>query len=82
MREPELTTGRLTIGIVVRVNDAAGGVEVGESALIRAVKRGGTPLDNESLLGWPKGAGSGAECLEELESERRIVPFGFTRPVL
>ena len=27
------------------------------------------------------GAGSGAEVLEELESERRIVPFGFTRPV-
>ena len=51
--------GRLTIGIVVRVNDAAGGVEVGESALIRAVKRGGTLLDNESLLGWLKGSGLG-----------------------
>ena len=27
------------------------------------------------------GAGSGADFLEELESERRIVPLGFTRPV-
>ena len=47
----------MTIGIVVRVNDAAGGVEVGESALIGAVKRGGTRLDNELLLGWLKGSG-------------------------
>ena len=30
--------GRLTIGIVIRVNDTAGGVEVGESALIGAVE--------------------------------------------
>ena len=51
--------GRLTIGIVVRVNDATGGVEVGESALIGAVKRGGTRLDNELLLGWLKGSGLG-----------------------
>ena len=48
--------GRLTIGIVVRVNDAAGGVEVGKPALIRAIKRGGTLLDNESLLRWLKGS--------------------------
>ena len=44
------------IGTVVQVNDAAGGVEVGKSALIGAVKRGGTRLDNESLLGWLKGS--------------------------
>ena len=49
----------MTIGTVVQVNDAAGGVEVGKSALIGAVKRGGTRLDNESLLGWLKGSGLG-----------------------
>ena len=68
----------MTIKIGVRVNDTAGGVEVGKSALIGAVKRGRTLLDSESLLGWLKGAGSGAEFLEELETEWRIVPFNFT----
>ena len=44
--------GRLTIGIVIRVNDTAGGVEVGESALIGAVEGCWTLLDNEPLLRW------------------------------
>ena len=50
--------GRLTIGIVVRVNGAAGSVEVevGESVLIEAVKRGVTLLDNDLLLGWFEGS--------------------------
>ena len=34
----------MTIGIVVRVNNAAGGVKVDESAPIGAVKRGGSGL--------------------------------------
>ena len=42
--------GRLAIGMVVRLNKAVGGVEVGESALIRAVERSGSLLDNKSLL--------------------------------
>jgi hypothetical protein len=42
--------GRLAIGIVVRINDAAGGVEVGEAALIRAVQGCGTLLNDEPLL--------------------------------
>ena len=45
--------GRLAIGIVViRVNNTAGGVEVGESALIGAVEGCWTLLDNELLLRW------------------------------
>jgi len=40
----------LTIGVVVRLNRSAGGVEVGESALIRAVEGCRTLLDNELLL--------------------------------
>ena len=44
--------GRLAIGIVIRVNHTAGGVEVGESALIRAVEGCWTLLDNEPLLRW------------------------------
>jgi hypothetical protein len=42
--------GRLAIGIVVRLNKAVGGVEVGESALIRAVERSRTLFDDEALL--------------------------------
>ena len=41
----------MTIGIVIRFNNAAGGVEVEESALIRAVEGCGTLLDNETLFG-------------------------------
>ena len=44
--------GRLVIGIVVRANDTAGGVEVGESALIGAVEGCWTLLDNEPLFRW------------------------------
>ena len=44
--------GGLAIGIVIRVNGAAGGVEVCESALIGAVEGFWTLLDNEPLLRW------------------------------
>ena len=43
---------RLAIGIVIRANDAMRGIEVGESALIRAVEGCWTLLDNETLLRW------------------------------
>ena len=42
--------GRLAIGIVIRANDAAGGVEVGESALIGTVEGCWTLLDNKPSL--------------------------------
>jgi len=42
--------GGLTIGVVVRLNYSVGSVEVGESALIRAVEGRGALLDNEPLL--------------------------------
>ena len=41
---------RLAIGIVIRLNDTGGGFEVGQSALIRAVERGRTLLDDQLLL--------------------------------
>ena len=44
--------GRLAIGIVIRVNGAAGGIEVCESALIGAVEGFWTLLNNEPLLRW------------------------------
>lgn len=40
----------MTIGVVIRLNNAARGVEVGESALIRAVEGCGTLLNDEPLL--------------------------------
>ena len=40
----------MAIGIVVRLNKAVGGVEVGKSALVRAVEEGRVLLDNEPLL--------------------------------
>lgn len=42
--------GRLTIGVVVQLNDAAGRVEVGDTALIGAVERSRALFDNEFLL--------------------------------
>ena len=42
--------GRLAIGIVVALNKAVGGVEVGDPALIRAVEGGWTSLNNEALF--------------------------------
>lgn len=48
--------GRLAIGVVVGLNNATGGVEVGESALIRAVEGSGSLLDNEPLLRWFDGS--------------------------
>ena len=52
--------GRLAIGIVIRLDDAAGGVEVGQSALIRAVKGSRTLLDNQLLLRWLERSGFGS----------------------
>lgn len=40
----------MAIGIVVRLNKAVGGVEVGKSALVRAVERSRALLDDEPLL--------------------------------
>jgi hypothetical protein len=42
--------GRLTIGVVVRLNDTAGRDEVGDAALIGAVERSRALFDDESLL--------------------------------
>ena len=42
--------GELAIGVVVRLDNPARDIEVGESALIGAVERCGTLLDNEPLL--------------------------------
>ena len=47
---------RLAIGIVVRANDAVGGIEVGEPALIGAVEGCWALLDNEPLLRWLEGS--------------------------
>ena len=44
--------GRLAIGIVIRVNGAAGGAGVCDSALIGAVEGFWTLFDNEPLLRW------------------------------
>lgn len=41
---------RLAIGVVVRLYNATRGVDVGESALIRAVEGCWALLDNEPLL--------------------------------
>ena len=60
--------GRLAIGIVVALNKAVGGVEVGDPALIRAVEEGWMLLNNEALFrglersrfgGNPPGVGIG-----------------------
>ena len=51
--------GWTPIRIVVRVNNTAGGVEVGECALIGAVKKGGTLLDCFARIRlWQQGRGS------------------------
>ena len=42
--------GGLAIGIVVRLDDTAGGVEVDEAALIGTIERSRTLFDDESLL--------------------------------
>ena len=42
--------GELAIGVVVRLNNPARDIEVGESTLIGAVERCGTLLDNEPLV--------------------------------
>ena len=40
------------IGVVIQLDDATGGVEVCQLALIRAVEGSWTLLDNQFLLQW------------------------------
>ena len=51
--------GRSAIGILVRLDKAVGGVEVGKSAL-RAVERSRALLDDELLLRWFEGGRLGS----------------------
>lgn len=42
--------GRLSIGVVIRVNNTAAGVEIGKSTFIGAVERSRTLFDDQALL--------------------------------
>ena len=51
--------GRLTIGVVVRLGKAVGGVEVSKSALIGVVERSRSLFGDEAFLQWLEWSGLG-----------------------